>query len=128
MCGTRCGRDRWAIKTLSDRQHAIVRLNSVIPTTIERLAALNPPAKLTDYRRVAPVEATVYRVEAFLMDWSREEDRDYRLVLASVRDPSVTMIAEVPDPDCQGACRSGYAAEFARMRIELHPVLSLRFH
>lgn len=118
-CGGRRGRERWAIKTLSDRQRDRVRLDSIIPVTIERLVALDPPPRTSRYRRMAPVETTVYRVEAYLVDWSLERDGDYHLVLASVRDPSVTMVAEVPDLACEGACRSGYAAQFARIRQQV---------
>jgi hypothetical protein len=36
-----------------------------------------------------------------------EEDGDYHLVLASLHNPNVTMIAEVPDPGCSGENESG---------------------
>src|SRR4051794_28183091 len=47
VCGTRCGRERWAIKTLSDRQRNRVRLDTIIPATVEALAALPPPPRTT---------------------------------------------------------------------------------
>jgi hypothetical protein len=64
-CGGRYGRERWAIKTLSDRQRDRVRLDSIMPVTIERAVALTP-LRTSSYRRMAPVETTVYRVEAYL--------------------------------------------------------------
>jgi hypothetical protein len=61
----------------------------------------------------------VYRVEARLLALFGEADGDYHLVLASLRDPTITMIAEVPDPRCAGACASGNAEVYARLRQKL---------
>ncbi|HEX5386615.1 MAG TPA: hypothetical protein VFW66_07960 [Gemmatimonadales bacterium] len=118
-CGGRCGAERWAIKTLSDRRRDEVRTDTVVATTIDHLIAIPAPAQTTPYRRIAPVETTVYRVEARLVGWVRERDHDFHLILASPRDPSATMVAEIPDPECAGACLSGYSEAFARMRQEV---------
>ena len=69
--------------------------------------------------RAAPVELTVYRVEARLVAVFGEADGDFHLVLASPHDPTVTMIAEVPDPKCSGACASGFAEVYAQVRQTL---------
>ena len=62
---------------------------------------------------------TVYRVEARLLWLFTEADNDYHLVLASPRDTTLTMIAEVPDPGCAGACASGFASVYAQVRQKL---------
>jgi hypothetical protein len=101
-CGGHCGVERWAVKTLSDPDRERVQLRPV-DTTIEALVALPRPVVLSAFARADPVEVTVYRVEARLLWLFTEADRDYHLVLASPRDTTITMIAEVPDPGCAGS-------------------------
>src|SRR5207249_2824777 len=104
-CGARCGVERWAVKTLSDADRERVQRRPV-DATIEALVALPRPVVLSPGARADPVEVTVYRVEARLLWLFAEAAGDYHLVLASPRDTTITMIAEVPDPGCAGACAS----------------------
>jgi hypothetical protein len=117
-CGVHCGRERWAVKTLSDSDRTRVVMQPV-PTTIEALVALARPLAHPAFRRVAPVETTVYQVQAQITWLTTEADNDYHLVLASPEDTTITMIAEVPDPQCAGACASGLASTYAALRQEL---------
>ncbi len=117
-CGVHCGTERWAVKTLIDPEHDRVHPKPV-DATIEDLVALERPVSLPPLARVYPVEVTVYRVEARLLALFGEADGDYHLVLASPRDPAITMIAEVPDPGCAGVCSSGYGEVYAKVRQEL---------
>jgi len=116
-CGGVCGVERWQVKTLSDRGR--VRLQQPVNTTVEALISLQRPAILSGDGRADSVELTVYRVEARLLLLFTEEDHDYHLVLASPQDTTITMIAEVPDPGCAGACASGYAVTYAQVRQKL---------
>ena len=118
MCGS-CGVERWMVKTLSDTSATTVRLSDTVNTTIEELVALPRPSLLPRRSRANPVEQTLYRVEARLLWLSPEGDHDYHLVLASPSDTTVTMIAEIPEPSCAGACTSGFAAVYARVRQTL---------
>jgi hypothetical protein len=117
-CGIHCGTERWLVKTLSDPDRERVRLQP-LDATVEELVALERPSLLSAFARADPVEVTVYRVEARLLALFGEADGDYHLVLASLRDPTITMIAEVPDPRCAGACASGNAEVYARLRQKL---------
>lgn len=117
-CGGHCGVERWAVKTLSDPDRGRVQLQPV-DRTIEALVALPRPVVLSGVARADPAEVTVYRVEARLLWLFSEGDQDYHIVLASPRDTTITMIAEVPDPGCQGACASGFAPIYARVRQKL---------
>jgi hypothetical protein len=72
-----------------------------VPTTISQLGALPPPPDLPNDRRIAPAELTTYVVRARLLDFKREHDDDFHLVIAEPGDRSKTMIAEIP------ASRSG---------------------
>lgn len=117
-CGVHCGRERWAVKTLSDSDRSRVQMQPV-PTTIEALVAFERPLEYPAFRRVAPVETTVYQVQARITWFSSEADSDYHLVLASPEDTTITLIAEVPNPQCAGACASGLASTYAALRQEL---------
>ena len=97
-----CGIERWSVKVLNDSDRGRVRMQPV-ETTIEDLVALQRPATLPADGRADPVELTVYRVEARLLWLFAESDGDYHLVLASPRDTTITMIAEVPEPACVSA-------------------------
>jgi hypothetical protein len=67
-------------------------------------------------QRVAPVERQAYKVHALFMGYKLEADKDFHVLIADVGDPSKTMIAEIPSPDCAGACPSGHAEEFQKAR------------
>lgn len=109
------GKERWAIKTLSDDARASVRLKSV-KAGVADLWAFKPKASdlpLGD-KRADPEELTTYRVTAKLVkarfvddppdaNGKGGGDRDYHLVIAAPTDLSKTMIVEFPDPNCVGA-------------------------
>jgi hypothetical protein len=109
---------RWAVKTLSDVDRDAVQQRPV-DTTIELLAALPRPASIPSDRRVPPHETTIYRVRGVLAAWDEQSDGDYHLVLFGLENQRVSLIAEIPNPECQGACRSGFAGRYASARQEL---------
>jgi hypothetical protein len=88
-CGGHCGSERWLVKTLSDPDRERVKLEPV-DVTIDQLVGLHQPPGGSDVTRAAPVELTLYRVEARLIALFGENDGDFHLVLASPRDPTVT--------------------------------------
>jgi hypothetical protein len=119
VCGGECGVERWAVKTLSEPDRQRVHLQEPVNTTVEALVALQRPVILSADARADPVELTVYRLEARLLFLFTEADHDYHLGLASPQDTTITLIAEVPDPGCAGACASGFANVFAQVRQKL---------
>lgn len=151
-----CGYDRWPVKILNDKDHALVDLHS-IDTTVATLGTI--PIHEIPYpydHRIAPKELRVYHLKARLLRVRKEADSDLHLLLADLDQPDRRMIAEIPAPWC--AERSGHEQEFkiaqaissippdtvieiigvgffdflheqrgaAKNGIELHPVLS--FH
>ena len=107
-CGGHCGAQRWAVKTLSDADRAEVNFTPV-DATVEQLAALPVASPPPGHERAVPVEVTTYRVEASLTRVFTEDDHDWHLVLHGLQDTQASVIAEIPDPQCAGACRSGAA-------------------
>ncbi len=118
VCGGRCGVERWDVKTLSDPDRARVNLTAV-DATIEALAALPRGQAQPGHERIAPVELTTYRVTGHLAAAFTEKDHDWHLVLYGLQNQRVSIIAEIPDPACSGACRSGFSEAFARARAAL---------
>ncbi len=120
VCGTHCGTERWAIKTLTDRQSAAAINATPQQTSVDALVALPAPPKLPQSARIAPTETQQFTVEALLIAWKEESgptgDRDFHLVLADPTDPGKTMIAEIPSPTCASACASAEVDAFGAAR------------
>jgi hypothetical protein len=118
-CGARCGVERWAVKTLSDSDRDRVDLTPV-DATVEELVALARPSERPDDGRVPPVELTAYRVRGYLGGWSRQADGDIHVVLFGLVNQRVSLVTEIPHPDCSGVCASGLGPLYvdARRRLD----------
>ena len=113
-----CGVWRWSIKTLSDADASQVNFVPVA-RTISQLRRRKEPAELKkDTPRTSPLEFTVYRVRARLVEYKREKDRDLHVVIASPTRSNRTMVAEVVDPTCPGASDSPRANTLKTVRQE----------
>lgn len=116
-----CGTERWAVKTLMDPDASAIQTQP-IDTTIDKLVAIPRPASSTipeDGRN--PVEEKVYRVHARLLRYKLETDQDIHIVLGSIDDPRITMVAEIP----AGSCTTNQ--DYGPLFDELRQDLSLRF-
>lgn len=122
-CGGHCGTERWEVKTLSDPDRDLVDLRPV-DATVEDLIEVQPESIAPGGYRYAPVELTVYQVEAYLGGAFTENDGDWHLVLFGLENQRASIIAEIPDPACAGACRSGLARDFAIARQALEDRLA----
>jgi len=96
-------RDRWLVKTASDPDAFKIKRTAQL-TTIEKLLAMPRPKELPldgsndayQARRTAPVEMTVYSVEADVVECQLMRDGDYRVTLKGAS--GKTLILEMPDP------------------------------
>jgi hypothetical protein len=113
-----CGTERWSVKTAADDdRHQIA--TTPRDASIRYLRARHTPSSRPQTSRVAPVELTGYRVHAHLVEYVREDDGDYHLVLAD--HAGRTIIAEIPDPSCVGKISPFKAAiRTARARMDGH--------
>jgi hypothetical protein len=75
---TRCGVERWAIKTLTDPAAGQVRATPR-NTTVLALTQRDVPVVKDATPRLAGVETTTFRVRARLVGYKREEDSDIHL-------------------------------------------------
>jgi len=94
---SRCGVERWAVKTLTDPDASRVNLTPT-PTTLAKLIAVGPPATEPGTERLPPIETATFTLSATLVYGKREADRDYHLVLEDTG--GRTMIVEAPEPAC----------------------------
>jgi hypothetical protein len=116
-----CGVDRWAVKTLSDP--AAKKVNFVAQyTSVQSLISEKRPvagkAALPN-NRTSPLEYKTFKMRALVVGYKLESDRDFHVVLADPDDRGRTMVAEIPDPQCDGAKSSDHAAEYQAARSAL---------
>jgi hypothetical protein len=126
---TRCGVERWSVKTLTDQGAARVNL---IPRTrtVDELRALPAPDVERHSPRL-PGEFSTYKVKVRLRAMKTEEDSDIHLVVADREHVSHTMIVEFPDAGCVRTASATGHRRMARARASLlrscGPTSSSRF-
>jgi hypothetical protein len=115
--GFSCGVEAWSVKTMTDSAAAAVPLTP-FRSTIPRLVALSP----NEGQRTTPPRNFLLKYPR-LIAYKLEPDSDIHLVLQSQLDPTKTLIAEIPDPQCaQGsvvlaqitAARAAFVAQFGQ--------------
>lgn len=115
--GGRCGEARWDVKVLQDADAARIDLVPQ-PTSITALVGIpRPDAARGEHARL-PLERRTFRVRARLLEVITQADGDVHLVLAEPADPSVVLVAEIPDSAC--APRSRRSSDFARAQQWVH--------
>jgi hypothetical protein len=116
-----CGHDRWAVKTLTDKDRGRVDV-SPVNATVSKLASIRiHEIPYPEDGRIEPEELHVYRVRAKLMEIRREKDSDIHIILADLDRLEIRMIAEIPAPECANG--SGHEDAFRQAR---ETVLSMR--
>src|SRR5438046_10685755 len=95
-------------------------------TLFKTYGVVSETIRLSADQRIGPIETQTYKVRARLISYKLEQDGDFHIVIADVEDPGKTMIAEIPSPDCAGACASAHAEGFRRagegiMKISTKP-------
>ena len=111
-----CGKERWPVKTGTDKDAAKVN-ESPTPGTINQLRQIQAPINpnIRPDTRYSPVELTTYELTGWVTVIKAEADQDYHVVLADAQ--SRTMIVESPHPDCAKGSR--FASQIADVRKTL---------
>jgi hypothetical protein len=122
-CGSHCGTERWLVKTLAEPDRDQVDLHAS-RASVGELARLRRPDVLLGAGRAPGPERRTFTVEAYLAGWDLENDGDIHLILADPDHQTITLIAEIPDPNCSGACSSGFAQAYAEARAVLQAGLA----
>lgn len=98
----KCGVWRWSVKILTDTEGQGILNKTPINTSIDELAGQKAPQKLSTHSNVSgrfDGEHDLVRVDCFIKEYKREDDRDYHIVLESTTGNS-TLVSEIPDPTC----------------------------
>lgn len=118
----KCGIERWEVKTLSDAGAKKVNIKEPQVQSIQGLASQKSPLagkRTPPSSRVSALEYKTFTVTAALIGYKLEPDGDFYVVLADQNDRQQIMIAEIPDPQCDGARTSGHGDEYQSARAEL---------
>lgn len=105
LAQTKCGTERWSVKTLADPQGDAIFSAPATVSTIAELSALPAPTRkelmaATDTRFPAEVAAGRKLVHVGVWGFKLESDSDIHIVLVDLKDPSQTMVTEIPSPAC----------------------------
>jgi hypothetical protein len=111
-----CGRERWPVKTGTDKDAAKVN-ESPTPGTINQLRQIHAPINpnIRPDTRYSPVELSTYELTAWIRVIKPEADQDYHVVLTDSQ--GRTMIVESTHPDCAKGSR--FASQIADVRKTL---------
>jgi hypothetical protein len=117
-CGLHCGTERWPVKTLSDRDRGKVNFtpeDKTVDWLVNQTRPRNPP----EDSRISPIETQVFQVTAKFVGFKQETDHDFHIVIADLQHPDETMVVEIADSACGGACASGHTKDFdaARQKV-----------
>lgn len=102
---TRCGTERWPVKTLADPQGKAMFDSGATVATIAELSAIPAPTRkelmeAMSTRFPAEVRAGRKLVHAVVLGFKLETDSDIHIVLADPKAQTETMVAEIPSPGC----------------------------
>ncbi len=93
-----CGVERWSVKVGTDPDASLCDLTKATPVTLATMRGWPAPASPPLNARVAPYETTVWVVNGTLIDYKKESDVDYHLVLQD--GAGTTIVTEIPCPCC----------------------------
>ena len=94
-----CGKERWNVKTLSDKDTIKVDFTRVVSTTVSIQACLTRPPIIPKNMPRQNTECNVYTIDCYIIEYKRESDKDIHIVLRDLK-TNATMVAEIPSPDC----------------------------
>ena len=107
-----CGVERWSVKVGTDPAASSVDLSKATPVSLATMRSWPAPASPPLNTRVAPYETTVWVVHGTLINFKKEDDVDYHIVMQD--GAGTTLITEVPCPCC--AIGSPFESSIANAR------------
>ena len=94
-----CGKERWNVKTLSDKDTVKIDFKHIINTTINDQTNLPKPVKIPKTMPRQNSECNVYSIDCYIIEFKKEADKDIHIVLRDLK-TNATMVAEIPSPFC----------------------------
>ena len=93
-----CGVERWSVKVGTDPDAALCDTTKATPVTLTTMRGWPAPTSPPLNARVAPYETTVWVVHGTLINYKKEADVDYHLVMQD--GAGNTIVTEIPCPCC----------------------------
>ena len=114
------GSERWDIKTLTDASSNKINFLPVA-STISKLIQIKPPKTIKNNPQRTSEEFGCYVIQCRVTKYLSEDDGDYHLVLSEVNIPtSITMIGEIPNPECPTVQKSKYFNKIQKVRLQFN--------
>lgn len=110
-----CGVERWAVKTGTDPDAAMIDLSTPVPTMVAMMRDWTAPNMIPSSTRITPHETTLYSVIGTITLFKLEDDSDYHIVIQD--ETGNTIITEIPCPCCT-AQSSPFASMIATARMQ----------
>lgn len=114
ISSAQCGKERWNVKTLSDKDTLKVVFNHPIKTTVNTQAVLPKPAKIPKNMPRQNTECNVYTIDCYIIEYKKEADKDIHIVLRDLQ-TNATMVAEIPSPECKEVQKTSRYKKFAEL-------------
>lgn len=110
-----CGKERWNIKTLTDKDTVKIDFDKLIKSTVHDQINMDKPKKIKKGMPRLNTETTVYEIEAYIIEYKEEDDRDFHIV---IQDPETdeTMVVEIVDPECPDIDKTSRYENFKVLR------------
>jgi hypothetical protein len=111
-----CGKERWNVKTLSDKDTIKIDFTHVIKTTVNTQASLPKPPKIPKKMPRQNTECNVYSIDCYIIEYKKEADKDIHIVLRDLK-TNATMVAEIPSPYCPEVQRTSRYLKYAELYV-----------
>jgi hypothetical protein len=98
---SQCGIERWDVKTLTDKDTSKIKFSKIVKSTIHKQISMKKPAKITKNLARLKNERTVYKINALVVSYKLEADKDFHVVISDLR-TGENMVVEIVDPECPG--------------------------
>ena len=114
ISSAQCGKERWNVKTLSDKDTLKVDFAHIIKTTVKTQASLPKPPKIGKNMPRQNTECNVYSIDCYITEFKKEADKDIHIVLRDLK-TNATMVAELPSPECPEVKRTSRYRKFEEL-------------
>jgi hypothetical protein len=123
---TKCGTERWNVKTLSDKKVSRLDFDLSKAEQVSIADVNDKPAHCHPGQtlgRFYPEEFKLFEVTGFALVIKTENDRDYHIGLYAENDEeSPSLVVEVVDPTCPGASNSPEHGRLVSARQQLDDI------
>lgn len=123
-CG---GKQRWSVKILTDKESSKINWTPK-HTIIKYLTQLEQPFPIDDKKFNKNIrfgyEFNVYEIICTVKEYIKEDDGDYHLVLVDISDTTMTMVGEIPNPQCDSTKKSNFINAFTIVRNDFEKYAS----